>query len=650
MPIDLVQAFGDRLESIKKVFVRLNPPSSRDKMVKMSLPRKVFVLINMVCVLLACSSEPESPAFPNLQGPLHKSQLLLAEPSPTHFQSYALAGSNHLAILLTDESSPWLGLAHGLKSIGIPFFITKNIQQAIKHDVILVYPNLNGANTSSDHVELLNQHLESGKSLIAFSPTGYPGQRLFGFDEADGRDDLQSLNFDISEMNRRFSDEPQETSIRLASYNETALGYSYIGVEGSTIASYDDGSPAVIYKAYPTSGRTGHAYALGFDISYYALKAHNGRFYGVADTYVNDYQAQVDTLLRLLANMYVQGESNPIQVASSPYNKEFTALITHDIDYARSLRNTLKYAEYEKSMGISATYFIQSKYVSDAYEQRFFSEASRSYIEQLVDLGMEIASHTVSHSNEFRNMSLGTGKESYPHYRPYVEDYATVKNATIAGELRVSKFLLEHLSKQVIKAFRPGHLSLPFSLPQMLESTDYQYSSSITANEVLSHLPFQMMIDRKYDTESQIFEFPVTIEDEEGKLLNRLEESIAMAEQISRHGGLVNILIHTNITGQKLEFEKRFIETFKDRAWFTRLSDYGKWWQARNSIYIDVEEPSPNVRLLIVDSISEIEGLSLKLPLTWILADEQSGVDQYDNHILTLKRFSGRRTINFRLE
>ncbi|MAA77849.1 MAG: hypothetical protein CL916_01210 [Deltaproteobacteria bacterium] len=623
---------------------------SKGKVIMMYLQRKLLMFINLVCILLACSSESEGPAFPNVQGPLHKSQLLLSEPSPTNFQNYKFAGSNHLAILLTDESSPWLGLAHGLKSVGIPFFMTNDIQQALKHDVILVYPNLNGANTSSADVELFNRHLEAGNSLIAFSPTGYPGQRLFGFDEADNRDHLQSLHFDANEMTHRFSTRLQETSIRLASSNETALGYSYIGVDGSTIAKYGDDSSAMIYKAYPSPNRTGHAYALGFDISYYTLKAHNGRFYGVADTYVNDYQAQVDTLLRLLANIYVQGESNPIQLASSPHNKEFTALITHDIDYAKSLRNALEYAEYEKSMGIKATYFIQSKYISDGYEQRFFSEAIRSSIDRLVELGMEIASHTVSHSNEFKNMPLGTGQESYPSYRPYVEDFATVKNASIAGELRVSKFLLEYLSNQVIKAFRPGHLSLPFSLPQMLESTDYQYSSSITANEALTHLPFQMMIDRKYDVESQIFEFPVTIEDEAGKLLNRLDEAIELAEHISRHGGLVNILIHTNITGHKLEFEKRFIETFKDRAWFTHLSEYGQWWRARNSIHIDVEEPNPNVRILIVESDDEIEGLSLKVPINWNLDDEQAKVDQSEHNVLTLQRFKGRRILSFKLE
>ena len=47
-------------------------------------------------------------------------------------------------------------------------------------------------------------------------------------------------------------------------------------------------------------------------------------------------------------------------------------------------------------------------------------------------------------------MPLGTGQESYPHYRPYV--LCQVKNATIAGELRVSKFLLENYN-QVIKPF-----------------------------------------------------------------------------------------------------------------------------------------------------------------------------------------------------
>jgi len=43
-----------------------------------------------------------------------------------------------------------------------------------------------------------------------------------------------------------------------------------------------------------------------------------------------------------------------------------------------------------------------------------------------------------------------------------------------------------------VVSFRPGHLSYPFALPQALQATGFAFSSSVTAGNALSHLPFRL--------------------------------------------------------------------------------------------------------------------------------------------------------------
>ena len=57
---------------------------------------------------------------------------------------YAAGSASRLAILLTDTDSAWLGLAHGLEAIGIPFLITRDAAEAVRHRVVFVYPEVSG--------------------------------------------------------------------------------------------------------------------------------------------------------------------------------------------------------------------------------------------------------------------------------------------------------------------------------------------------------------------------------------------------------------------------------------------------------------------------------------------------------------------------
>src|SRR5690606_32640126 len=114
-----------------------------------------------------------------------------------------------------------------------------------------------------------------------------------------------------------------------------------------------------------------------------------------------------------------------------------------------------------------------------------------------------------------------------------------------------------------------------------------------------------------------VHEFPVTIEDEQGVLGDRLEQAVELTERIAAYRGLVNLLVHTEITGHKLDFVKGYIERFKDRAWFGTVRDYGRWWTARESVALHVETAGNDRRRILVDSGEDIAGLTLELPPGW---------------------------------
>src|SRR5580698_4390688 len=100
--------------------------------------------------------------FSGLAGPDQKTAVPPMEPA--RWQKYEEGSDSRLAILLTQTKSNWLGLAHGLKSIGIPFSIMTDITSAIRHKVVLVYPTLPGA----EGQQALGDFVRGGGTLIAF--------------------------------------------------------------------------------------------------------------------------------------------------------------------------------------------------------------------------------------------------------------------------------------------------------------------------------------------------------------------------------------------------------------------------------------------------------------------------------------------------
>ena len=580
--------------------------------------------------------------FQGVTGPTEKTAVLPVSPSSS--QEYAVGGPSRLAVLLTEERSNWLGVAHGLKSLGVPFVVTRDYHEALKHRVILIYPTMTGTSFSREAIRALGAVPRNGGTLIATQVLGGGLEEVFGYSGAVVASLQQEIRWNRSHPLMERMIDPAEWVTVLNGKQENSIGtYAYVEAKGA-LGSYPDGSVAVTAKDYDR----GHAYAIGLDLGALLLKGYNNRTDGLTTSFNNRFDPTLDVWLRLLKGMYQVGEPNAVTIGTVPFGKSLSVIFTHDVDFTQSMANAVAYAEFERSKGLTGTYFVQAKYVRDYNDDIFFDDQGVRYLARLAELGMELASHTVAHSASFNNFPMGTGEEQYPGYRPFVKTRAKAYGGTILGELRVSKFLIDRLGGgPAMVSFRPGELSNPFALPQALAATGFRYSSAATANNSLTHLPYQLTYDRLSDSEVDIFEFPVTIEDEElPPMGERLPQAVTLAKQIARYGGSVVVLIHPNILGHKLEFEKRFFEAVKDWAWFGSMREFGDWWSARNALQVDatIEGDRMMVSLKVPRRIS---GVTLEIPPGWAIVP-QPGVRQ-DERTIIIETVEGTRDLHFRV-
>ena len=548
----------------------------------------------------------------NINGPEDKS--VFADKVSTSWTRFSSGSITRLAILLTDTNASWLGIAHGLKSIGVPFIITTDYRKAIQHNVLMVYPIVSGASLSPDALQALAAYPRNGGTLIGIQVLGALNE-IFGFEEpipSKQHFEIKFLKDSNTSVTSEFIDQ-KELGISLGNkekFKETIGTYSYSKPHIAPIATYEDKSAAITQKFY----ETGSAYAFGFDIGFLILKGHNIRHQDFNRSPVNNFEPTIDVVLRLIKNIYLQGDRDASYICTVPYNKSLSVCITHNINFAKALDNAVAFAKEEKKMNIHSSYFIQTKYINDRHDRIFNSVDDFKKLRMISQAGMDLQSNSVSGSPLFDQFPQGTGDEVYPSYHPYVMAWEKTYHGTIFGEMRVSRFLIDRfVPGNITTVFRSSYLYTPFTYPQSLLASGYRFSSSVPANAALTHFPFQLNYNREYDSEVQAFEFPVTDDDEIPPFtVDRAKNAIALAKKIARYGGCFIGQVHPNSTG--LMVEKKFIAAIKDEAWIGTLNDFGLWWAARNEVTLDVNYFNDK-RVVTVSVPKRMEGLAIMLPL-----------------------------------
>ncbi|MEI6242563.1 MAG: beta-galactosidase trimerization domain-containing protein [Chlamydiota bacterium] len=580
-------------------------------------------------------SVPKSETlFPYINGPEQKTSI--PSEKTTYLKPFNKGKKSRFAIYLTDTDSSWLGLVRGLKSIGIPFLITKDLSKALEHRVVFAYPFLSGRQLNTPKkMEAMKTFLSKGGVLLTSNIYGALDTTL-GKEEQKVSKQHEKLLFNKHKYTRSFL-HANEQEISFANKKDpdsllTATSFSY--TTAKPIAFYEDNTAAIIQKTY---GK-GSVFFFGLDVGFFLNKSYNNRQSADPNLSFKDFSPKVDVFLRLLKEIYVDNDPTAITFGSVPYHRAVSVIITHDIDSTKSLSRSIEFAKLEKNQNAPSTYFVTTHYVKDYEEMDFFNPKSLPILQQIKDLGMDLASGGVTKSNFLPSFPIGSGKEKYPEYNPAVIDKKTIKGGSILGELRVSKFLLENLLTNVkCQSFRPNDLQAPEYLPQALSATQYSFSSMETASDVWTHLPFQLTYNRKYSALVPVFEFPVL----RASLL-QINSQIQIAKEISRYGGL--FLLSIPLEEEFLPLERQIIKELKDISWFGSLSEFGSFWAARNILSVDVED-----NIVKIQAPDPISGFSLEIPKGWKLTKSSSAKTKIsqEGNVLIFDKIFGQLELTF---
>jgi hypothetical protein len=78
-----------------------------------------------------------------------------------------------------------------------------------------------------------------------------------------------------------------------------------------------------------------------------------------------------------------------------------------------------------------------------------------------------------------------------------------------------------------------------------------------------------------------------------------------------------SLLIHPNTAGEKLTFEKDFVNGVRPFAWFGSIRTYGAFWSARDQVQVLVTRTAPSSARIEVLAPQRLDGLTLQLPAGW---------------------------------
>jgi len=513
-----------------------------------------------------------------------------------------------------DPENP-LPLVHSLKEMGIPFFITRDLPQALRHHLVILYPSVDSHTFTQPQGDRLTTFVRQGGFIFAQNVFWGGLQDLFGFRSFAPLRTRHHLAFSATkDPVTKYLNRPEERETQLGSdhFPQVIWSNGYVPDAGAEVlARFDDGSAALVTN----SVGKGKVYLLGLSLLDVVLRNQNNRDYEAQRHYVNAFEPGADVWLLVLRAWYEAYGQDWVRLATISGGQRSALLLSHDVDWENSFAPGFDFAHVEEANQASSTFFIQTKYVDDANSKAFFFAANLDIVRQLKARGATVGSHSIIHSRGFNKFELGSGHETYPSYQPRGLGFDTASGATVFGEVRVSKGLLDgEIPGQDTIFFRAGHLRVPVSLPEVLERSGYQFDSSFTADDVLSNFPFALPRDLGFEEDSEIYEFPVTIEDEESPgFAKRVPQALEVILANAENEAVSVLLIHSNESSLKAAAEQDLLRQLPPDIIKTDMLTFAKFWRARDHIHWSLNPTSvPTEVLLQVESDESVIGLTFE--------------------------------------
>jgi hypothetical protein len=528
-----------------------------------------------------------------------------------------------IASLVFSPTYDPLGDRHIATSMGIPLFVTHDVAEALRQPMVIVAGELSGDEMTASVESAMRAYASAGGTLIINDPESTGAQDLAGIKPTTASQKRYELHFDVASGDPGFAHLQawQSRTIEIGNPKENTadVTQSVTPVAGSgarVVAHFDDGTGAITVRPI---GR-GRVIALGAALYDLVVIPQNNHAPDSFRWYDNHFEPSADSPQYMVRDWYLAYVRGAVTLDTVPDGMSGALIFTHDVDYSLSIINMVAYAKAEHTRGIHATYFIQTKNVTDQADTAFFDATGKANTVKVFSLGGDIASHTVAHARDFSQYPFGSGAETPANYHPKVVAGGSkvVKGRTLGGsllgEMLVSKALLNGAAAGIdVDAFRSGYLYIHPRQFEALTRSGYRFDSSYTAGNLLTVFPFRHLADGSYDHESAITEFPILITDSKTPMLPLVPDFNNVLDDEAVLHGVCVVLIHPDVVADKLPTELALYDHVKGRFWVGDLDSFGDFWLSRGRVQIATSF-NGDVETVRVTAPAAISGLTLDVP------------------------------------
>ncbi|MGE3823813.1 MAG: T9SS type A sorting domain-containing protein, partial [Bacteroidia bacterium] len=510
-------------------------------------------------------------------------------------------------------------ITHILKVAGLPFIITSDVDTAIQYRVVIASSKLEEATLNTVEKDALISYVSNGGCLIAPMVRDSYLFSLFGISATDLTPEHFNISFDMS-LNHpafRWLNDSLEQTISLgdtSQFSEFLNTLSYEVSDAVSLAVYNDTTSAITTNTYGS----GETYALGFPFKSLIAVNQTNRDYEAQRISSNGFEPGSDAVILLIKAICTKALSNAVWLHTSPYESRSTLMVTHDVDATTAFDTMQYYADYEHTIGLSATYMITTHYIDDGCMADYFKPANYPKVQYLLDKGHKLASHSVGHFVDFGNETIapiGILGNTTSNYLPYDSCNASPTiGSTVLGETEVSKNLLEQIFGVTIHTFRAGHLAFNDKLTNALDTLGYQYNTTVSASDVLTNFPFQSYKDRvSIGSLSDIIEIPLTISDvfnDESISAENYHEKVAVWLDVilrNKANYAPNVLLIHPTRLFKLDAEQELIEQLSDDIMVCDFETYADFWKRRNEIEFQTQLSNDTLTVIIPNTLMPLD-------------------------------------------
>ncbi|HRH02462.1 MAG TPA: T9SS type A sorting domain-containing protein [Bacteroidia bacterium] len=498
--------------------------------------------------------------------------------------------------------------SHMLDVAGISYKVVTDIFEAQNYKMVVGSSTVgNGVFSSDEHVALRN-YVRSGGILFSIRLKDPDLFTLFGITNFDTRTDRRNVYFNMlsADADLAWFNDTLEQSISLgdtsaANVIET-LGYS-LGT-ATNLGFYDDGKVCLSKNNYGT----GYAYNFGISLKEIIFRNQVNKDYDAEREYTNAFEPTTDVLFLLMRAIYTSHINFGVWKHTSPGNSKSTLIVTHDIDALSSVNLMQLFANYEDSLKMGSTYFMTVHYENDLISA--FYDSSITDLNLLVTKNRSIASHSIGHFSDMDDSTIvltGTSGNTRSNYHPANNGGATT-NATIWGELEVSKNLLQADCNTTVRSFRPGYLLVHPKQMKTMDTLNYEFSSSYTAPDVLTNFPYFIHEDKSFQSRlTTLLEIPIATSDVvRDFILDSLNYPLLVTkwkhvyEKNHANSAPTVLLIHPTRT-YKLAAQRSFVNQLPSGSIIKSMEDFGDFWKARNNSNFSTELIGNNLKITLLN-------------------------------------------------